>query len=107
MKLILAIVSGEDSNAVTRSLNENGYFVTKLSTTGSFLAKGNSTLIIGCEEDKVDKAIELIGAEAKTRTETIVPGASFDVVIPSFTTAEVRVGGATIFVLDVEKFIKL
>ena len=60
MKIIYAIVSSDDGNRVTEVLNENQYMVTKLATTGGFLKKGNCTLMIGTEAEKVDHAIELI-----------------------------------------------
>ena len=47
MKLIVAIVNSDDSASVQEGLTEGGYFVTKLSTTGGFLKKGNTTFLIG------------------------------------------------------------
>ena len=54
MKLIIAIVNSDDSSAVQGALTENGYFVTKLSTTGGFLKKGNTTFFVGTNDDKVE-----------------------------------------------------
>lgn len=107
MKLILAIVSSDDSADVSAALNNNSFQVTKLATTGGFLSLGNTTIIVGCEDELVDKAIEIIGSESKKRTE-IAPAAS-TFITGEFTPmpVEVVVGGATIFVLDVDKFVKL
>ena len=55
MKLIVAIVNSDDSASVQEGLTEGGYFVTKLSTTGGFLKKGNTTFLIGTNDDKVDE----------------------------------------------------
>ena len=55
MKLIIAIVNSDDSSSVQAALTEEGYFVTKLSTTGGFLKKGNTTFFIGTNDDKVDE----------------------------------------------------
>jgi len=107
MKLILAIVSNDDSSSVSKALSKNNYQVTKLATTGGFLAKGNTTLIIGCEDKLVDKAIEIIGSESKKRTEIMPSLAPYDTKDFTGMPVEITVGGATIFVLDVEKFIKL
>lgn len=107
MKLILAIVSNDDSASVSASLNNNSFQVTKLATTGGFLSLGNTTLIIGCEDDQVDHAIEIIGKESKRRTEIAPSTASFMSGEFSPMPIEVTVGGATIFVLDVDKFMKL
>ena len=72
MKLILAIMSNEDSPSVSAALTKDNYQVTRLATTGGFLRAGNTTLIIGTEDDKVDRAIEVIGEYSRRRTE-IVP----------------------------------
>ena len=68
---------------------------------------GNTTLIVGCEDDQVDHAIEIIGKESKRRTEIAPSTASFMSGEFSPMPIEVTVGGATIFVLDVDKFMKL
>lgn len=107
MKLILAIVSNDDSVAVSSTLNNNSFQVTKLATTGGFLSLGNTTLIVGVEDDQVEKAIELIGQESKRRTEVAPATTSFMSSEFSPMPVEVTVGGATIFVLNVDQFLKL
>ncbi len=106
MKLILAIVSNDDSSAVSSTLGEHGFYSTRLSTTGGFLRAGNTTFMIGTEDEKVPEAIELIKSESRTRTEIVPASASFDINVFSAYPVEVTVGGATIFVLDVDQFIK-
>ncbi|MBE6107508.1 MAG: transcriptional regulator [Erysipelotrichaceae bacterium] len=107
MKLILAIVSNDDSSAVSSALTKASFSVTRLATTGGFLRAGNTTIIVGCEDEKVEKAIDLIGSESKRRTEIVPSTASYDIGRYASFPVEVQVGGATIFVLDVEQFIKL
>lgn len=107
MKLILAIVSNDDSSSVSSALTKENFQVTRLATTGGFLRAGNTTLIVGTEDEKVDKCIELIGSESKKRTEIVPSTASYDVGYHTSFPQEVQVGGATIFVLDVAQFIKL
>ena len=107
MKLILAIMSNDDAPTASTALNKEGYSVTRLATTGGFLRAGNTTIIVGCEDEKVDKAIELIGSESKRRTEIVPSTASYDIGRYASFPVEVQVGGATIFVMDVEQFIKL
>ncbi|MBE6121858.1 MAG: cyclic-di-AMP receptor [Solobacterium sp.] len=107
MKLILAIVSNDDSSSVSSALTKNGFSVTRLATTGGFLRAGNTTIIVGTEDEKVDHVIELIGSESKRRTEIVPSTASYDIGRYASFPVEVQVGGATIFVLDVEQFIKL
>lgn len=107
MKLVLAIVSNDDASAVTAALTKNNFYMTRLSTTGGFLRAGNTTLIVGTEDDLVDKCIDVIGSEAKRRTEIVPSTASYDIGRYASFPVEVQVGGATIFVLDVDQFKKL
>ena len=107
MKLILAIVSNDDSSSVMASLNKENFQVTKLATTGGFLKAGNTTLIIGTDDDKVEHVIKIIGNESKRRTEIVPSTAAYDIGRYASFPVEVQVGGATIFVLDVEQFHKL
>lgn len=107
MKLVLAIMSNDDSHSVSSALNKENYQVTKLATTGGFLRAGNTTIIVGTENDKVDRAIEIIGEFSRKRTEVVPSTASYDIGRFASFPVEVQVGGATIFVVDVEQFIKL
>lgn len=108
MKLILAIVSDEDGHRVMVALNKEGFIVTKLATTGGFLRAGNMTLLIGTNERNVEKAIDIIKENCKRRREFVstplpagIDGAYLSQQV------EVDVGGATIFVLDVERHEKV
>ncbi len=108
MKLILAIVNDEDGNKVLNALSQKGFSVTKLATTGGFLKAGNMTLLSGVEDDEIDAVINIIKEKSQRRTQITaapIPISSS----PSFTPypIEVQVGGATIFVLDVDRFEKV
>lgn len=107
MKLILAIMSNDDAPSASSALTKQGYSVTRLATTGGFLRAGNTTLIVGCEDGLIDKAIEIIGEHSCRRTEVVPATSSYDIARFASFPVEVQVGGATIFVLDVEKFVKL
>jgi uncharacterized protein YaaQ len=107
MKLILAIVSNDDAPAVSTALTKNNFYITRLATTGGFLRASNTTIIVGTEDEKVDRVIELIGSEAKRRTEIVPSTASYDIGRYASFPVEVQIGGATIFVLDVDQFVKL
>ncbi len=107
MKLITAIVNKEDSNAVNTTLTKAGFSVTKLSTTGGFLMSGNVTLLIGTEDDRVDACIELIASQSKQRTEVVPSTASYGIGVTTAYPLEVTVGGATIFVTNIERFEKV
>ncbi len=107
MKLILAIVSNDDSNAVSTSLTKGGFQVTKLATTGGFLMAGNTTFISGVDDEKVDDVIALISKHSSRRTQIVPSTSTMDIGMYSSYPVEVTVGGSTIFVLDVDRFEKV
>ena len=106
MKLIIAIVSNDDANKVQSELTKNGFSITKLATTGGFLMSGNTTLICGTQDEKVDKAISIIGELSKKRTQ-MVPSSTYGTSTYASFPVEVTVGGATVFVTDIERYEKL
>ena len=109
MKLILAIVSNDDSGAVSSALTREGFSVTKLATTGGFLRAGNTTLLLGVDEEKFQGAMDVIEKVCKSRKQIATSpspvAGTTGVYVPY--PIEVMVGGATVFVLNVEQFIKL
>ncbi|MBQ2751987.1 MAG: cyclic-di-AMP receptor [Oscillospiraceae bacterium] len=104
MKLIFAIVSNDDAVSLQTALTSNGFQVTRLSSTGGYLMAGNTTFICGTEDDKVDNAIEIIKANTKQHTHSVSGGLGFGILGGL---SEVSVGGATIFVVDAERFEKV
>lgn len=108
MKLLIAIVQDEDAHMLMDDLSENGFRMTKLASTGGFFKAGNTTLLLGIDEDRVDEALRIIEEDCKSRKTTTtllnvtMPGEAY-VPLPM----EVQIGGATIFMLDVEKFIRI
>jgi len=108
MKLIIAIVQDEDASRLISSLMSDGYRVTKLATTGGFLRSGNTTLLVGVEDDKLQNAMSIIEKVCKSRKQIATSPSPISgttgVYVPY--PIEVTVGGATVFVLDVEQFSK-
>lgn len=104
MKLVLAIVNHDDANAVTRNLAKKGFSSTKLATTGGFLMSGNATILVGVEEENVQSVIDIIHEHSHSRQQ-IIP-ATTEMGYGNYTSmpVEVTVGGATIFVVDVDRF---
>ena len=111
MKIVYAIVSSDDGNRVTDVLNEHQFSVTKLATTGGFLKKGNSTLMIGTEDGQVEEVINLIKDTCGKRQKITcnVPAPNIASVSAGYMMMPmtVELGGATIFVTDVERFEKI
>lgn len=108
MKLIFTIVHKEDDKKVMEELTKKGFLITKLSSTGGFLRAGNTTLLIGVSSDKVEEALDIIRDNAKSRKQ-IINSSPQGGVIGAFVPMplEIVVGGATVFVVDVEKFEKV
>ncbi|MBQ0125672.1 MAG: cyclic-di-AMP receptor [Clostridiales bacterium] len=105
MKLIIAIVNNDDAQFVNTGLTSNGFHVTKISSTGGFLMNGNSTFLLGVDESELDSALEVIKTHSKKRTQhvpTLAPGTT----IYGTPDMKVSVGGATVFVLDIEKSLR-
>lgn len=107
MKLMLIIISNEDASDVTKGLLNEKYFVTKLSSTGGLLHNGNTTLLVGVDDNKVSRVKEIVGTFAKARKKRINSGEPGDLNMFSFFPTDVSISGATIFVLNVEEYHKL
>ncbi|MBR5258697.1 MAG: cyclic-di-AMP receptor [Clostridia bacterium] len=108
MKLLIAIVQDEDASRLVSALMNEGYGVTKLATTGGFLRAGNTTLLIGVDDCKLDGAMSVIERVCKSRKQIATQPTQMSPGMASFTPfpVEVVVGGATVFQLNVEQFKK-
>ena len=107
MKMLIAILNADDAPVVMQNLIKEGYSITKLSTTGGFLRAGNSTILIGVSEEKVQAVIDLIHQYSKSRKQIIPTSAEAGMNFYPAMPVEVVVGGATIFVVDVDRFEKV
>lgn len=109
MKLIVAIIQDEDTSALTDALVADGHRFTKVSTTGSFLRTGNTSLLIGAEDDQVPAVINILRRTCRRRTQVAVPysPALEPGLLYMPENFEVEVGGAVIFVIDVSRFERL
>ena len=103
MKLVLIIIQNDDSTEAVSALTKEGFFITKLATTGAFLSSGNTTLLIGTKEDRIPKIKEIL---SKTCVGTAQAEPSVSAFVPNASDNE-SVGGATMFVLNVESFEKI
>lgn len=104
MKLVYAIVDTDDAYAVNKGLSSAGIRATKLASTGGFLSKGNTTFMICCENDKVDAVVEVCKQFSKKRKQTVPASAVLERGFDGVEPVEVTIGGATIFVTDIERF---
>lgn len=106
MKMIIAVVQDKDSSRLADALVKHEFRATKLATTGGFLKAGNTTFMIGVEDQQVDRVMEIIKENCQSRNQLVAPvspmGGNADAYVPY--PVEVEVGGATVFVLPVESF---
>lgn len=109
MKLIVAIIQRADEAAFLRALSQRGLSSTKLSSSGGFLREGNSTFMVGVEEEQVEGVKEILRSSCCTRSKQIRPLPHMSELGPYFGAEpiEVSVGGAVVFILDVQEFLKL
>ncbi|MCL2376145.1 MAG: cyclic-di-AMP receptor [Defluviitaleaceae bacterium] len=106
MKLIMAIIHDEDAFQIIDVLSEEGFKVTKLASTGGFLRAGNTTLICGVEDNRVNELAHIIEKKCKSRKQITSVNSAHLSTAENYVPypVEVTVGGATIFVLDVAEF---
>lgn len=108
MKLVIAVLQDKDTHKLLSGLTQAGFRATKLSSTGGFLREGNTTLLVGVEDYQVERVLSIIKSTCRAREQLVTPlspmGGPADSYIPY--PVEILVGGATIFVLDVERFEK-
>jgi uncharacterized protein YaaQ len=105
MKLVIAIVHSDDADALVRVLQQRGCRSTRISTTGGFLREGNATILIGTEAAQVEEVLGVIRENCHARTQLVSPlppvAEAGELYVPR--PVEVQVGGAIVFVLDVER----
>jgi uncharacterized protein YaaQ len=109
VKLVVAIVHNEDAGALVDALLDKEFRATRLHSSGGFLKQSNATIILGVEDDSIDAVLEIIRETCHARTQVVNPmppimePGEFFMPYP----LEVEVGGATVFVLPVERFERL
>ncbi len=108
MKLLISVINSDDLHALVDALMGEGYRATTISTTGGFLREGNATLLIGVADDELDRVLKIIRNNCHTRTQYVNPlpptMESGELYMP--TPIEVQVGGAVVFILNVDRFEK-
>lgn len=104
MKLIITIVQDNDADRLTKALGEAGFRSTKLASTGGFLKSGNTTIMIGCEDDLVGDALDIVKQNCSERVKGTARSYPMRASTDFFNMSEIEVGGATVFVLPVESF---
>jgi uncharacterized protein YaaQ len=107
--LIFAVVHSDDAPVLIEALVRRGHRATRINTAGGFLKESNATILLGVQDDRVDEILALIQSNCQTRTQYINPlppvmePGEFYMPYP----VEVQIGGATVFVLEVEQVVPL
>ena len=78
MKLVVTIVQDKDSNRLSNAFIESDIRATKLSSTGGFLRSGNTTFLIGIEDERVEEVLGIIKEVSKKRSEYVTPSVNVD-----------------------------
>ena len=108
LKLVVIIAADSDADRLMKALIEQGYPATKISSTGGFLHRGNATILSGIEAKEVDGVLAMVKSKCHARREYVpvqtLPffGEGTSLSAP----VEVRVGGAIVFVVNVERLEK-
>ena len=106
-KLLVIITTDSDADSLIQKLVQRGYPATKVSSTGGFLRRGNATVLSGVDADDVDNVLAIVRSECKAQS-ALLPAQvlPFPESIQPAEPVEVRVGGAIVFVIPVERFEK-
>jgi len=105
VKLVVAIVHNEDAGALVDALLEREYRATRLHSSGGFLKQSNATIIVGVDDDRIEDVLGIVRDNCHARNQVINPmppimePGEFFMPYP----LEVEVGGATVFVVPVER----
>ncbi|MDD4569765.1 MAG: cyclic-di-AMP receptor [Tepidanaerobacteraceae bacterium] len=107
MKLVMAVVQDTDAGRLIEKLTQKKFGITKLASSGGFLKSGNTTLMIGVDEEKIEELLGIIESLCRPRKQIVTPfpAGPADAYVPY--PVEVSVGGAMVFIMDVERSIKI
>lgn len=105
MKLVIAIVQAEDADRLVSELVDEGFRVTRIASSGALLRRENASLLLGVEERDIPRVLSIIRRTCRRRKEIVIPYAP--AMEPGLLwlpeNFEVEVGGATVFILPVER----
>jgi uncharacterized protein YaaQ len=109
MKLVVAVVQGQDASGLVGELARRGFRVTQINSAGGFLRENNVTLLMGVEDEQVRELLRIIRENCHMRTQYVNP--LLPIMEPGefymSNPVEVQVGGATVFVLNMARYVRL
>ncbi len=108
MKLIIAVIQNEDEDALVQDFEDHNISSTRIGSSGGFLRASNTTLMMAVDDASVENVLDLLRKHCRRRTRHLHP------LLPNLEARErflgsipVEVGGATVFVLPVERMEKI
>ena len=108
MKLVLAVIQNEDQDALTAAVQAEGLSITRIGSSGGFLRASNITLMMAVEDNQIERALALLGKHCKRRTRHLRPWSPSREARERFPSAiPIEVGGAAVFILDIERMEKI
>jgi uncharacterized protein YaaQ len=107
-KLLIIIAAADDADRLLEQMIASGYPATKIASTGGFLRRGSATILSGVDADAVDQVLAMVRDQCEAREEYVpVQTLPFPGSLPPSQPLQVRVGGAIVFVVDVQQFEKI
>lgn len=109
IKMVVAIVHDHDAADLLEALTTSGFQATKMASTGGFLREGNTTFMIGSDQDHVEEVLDIIKDNCESRRKTVAPMSPVANSLEGYYSfpMEIKIGGATVFIIDVEQFLKM
>jgi uncharacterized protein YaaQ len=108
MKLVIAIVQDYDTDPFLRAVSAAGLRATRIASTGGFLRMGNTTVMLGVEDDQVRTVVSLLERTCRSRVEELTPPMVDDFgMMGAGTMTPVTIGGGVVFVVPVSRFVRV
>lgn len=112
MKLVVIVTHKDKEKELEKELVSKNLPLTRLESRGGFLKQKNSTFLLGVEENKVEEIMEVVKQVCKTKEELVAAPAPAipdpgEASLPLNGSTKIKVGGATVFVADIDKFMKV
>jgi uncharacterized protein YaaQ len=110
MKLLFIITQKEDSRKLEQALIFDKFQLTRFDSFGGFLQKKNTTYLVGVEDEKVNKVLDLVKKNCKSKEEVVTPPVAQTLglgeVVPQVGATKITVGGAIVFIISCDKVVK-
>jgi uncharacterized protein YaaQ len=108
MKLVIAVIQNQDTDAIFRSLSEAGLRATRVASSGSYLRNANATVFIGVDDARLPECLEILKRTCGQRVHRMPTGAMAEMGdLDEESITPVQQGGGVVFVMRVERFVQI